>query len=542
MTTPGNHVVSFQQAPVLFRSLIQPRCLLVLLLLLSLAAEALAQQNRLLPTDDWAYATITRLQRRGHLLDLNPTASPYRHGDVLAALAKIDRTGLGRTEQHWVDLLERAFKPVEKEEDEVTLGYMFRASARTINSDRIDVVRPLGDTLNFFWYGTPFQFYADAGPFVAEIGFWWNKYYDVDPDGLDTALRLLGRSENSYLGYHSRLFSAYLGRWSNHWGMPGEPGLLISNNPRSQDQVYLRLGRQRFSVTGLLTELDSITEDGRFTGRVGDDSVRVDNKRRFLASHRWDWRPSRHLTISFLESILYSGKNTGPSLKFLNPLHNFWLVVDNIPKNDENNILAAWLLWAKVRRFTLYGQLMIDDIDSRGESGNESVTFALAGSLVYAAPSFDVGATLEVVTARAYNAPQPEGTYVYLLRGLATQFSDYVHASAFADVYLDGLVPGLRVTPRLHLLAQGERDIRQPFPANDEAIDNLLNGTVARTVRPAVQIYFQRDPWWWIGLDAGFNVMSNVDHVEHRSETRFVGLLEIGLRLRLDRAVGLSFP
>ena len=122
------------------------------------------------------------------------------------------------------------------------------------------MVRPLGDTLNFFWYGTALQVYADAGPFVAEIGVWQNKYYDVDPDGLDTALRLLARSENTYLGYHSRLFSAYLGRWSNHWGMPGEPGLLISNNPRSQDQVYLRLGRQRFSVTGLLTELDSITE------------------------------------------------------------------------------------------------------------------------------------------------------------------------------------------------------------------------------------------------------------------------------------------
>ncbi len=539
---PGNHVVSFQQAPPLFRSLTLPRCLLVLLLLLSLAAEALAQQNRLLPTDDWAYGAIKRLQRRGHLLELNPTSSPYRQGNVLTALAKIDRTALGRTEQHWVDLLERAFKPVEKEEDEVTLGSMFQASARTINSDRIDVVRPLGDTLNLFWYGTPLQFYADAGPFVAEIGLWWNKYYDVDPDGLDTALRLLLRSENTYLGYHSRLFSAYVGRWSNHWGIPGEAATLISDNPRSQDQVVVRLGGQTFSVTGLLSELDSITDDGRFTGRVGDDSVRVENKRRFLAAHRWDWRPSRHVVLSVMESALYSGKNAGVSLKYLNPLHPFTFVVDNIPKNDENNGFVAGLVWAQLRRLTLHGQFMVDDIDSRSESGAESLTYVFSGSAVYAASSFDVGATLEVVTARAYNAPQPEGTYVYLLRGLATQFSDYVHVSAFADIYLDGLVPGLRVTPRLHLLAQGERDIRQPFPANDEVIDNLLNGTVAWTVRPAVQVYFQRDPWWWIGLDAGFNVMSNVDHVKDRSETRFVGLLEIGLRLRLDRAVGLSFP
>ena len=524
------------------KSMIQPRCLLVLLLVLGLAAEAQAQQNRLLPTDDWAYGVITRLQRRGHLLDLNPTALPYRHGDVLAALAKIDRTQLNRTEQHWVDLLDRAFKPVEREDDEVVLGYMFQAGARTINSDRIDVVRPLGDTLNFFWYGTLAQVYAESGPLIAEVGFWQNKYYDVDPDGLDTALRLLIRSENTYVGYHSRLFSAYLGRWSNHWGVSGEAATLVSDNPRSQDQVSLRLGGETFSITGLLSELDSITEDGRFTGRVGDDSVRVGNKRRYLAAHRWDFRPSRRFMLTAMESALYSGDNAGVSLKYLNPLHPFTFVVDNIPKNDENNGFVTGLIWAQLKRLTLHGQLMVDDVDSRGESGLESFTYAFSGSAVYAASSFDLGATLEVVTARAYNAPQPEGSYIYLLRGLGTQFSDYVHASAFADVYLDGLVPGLRVTPRLHLLAQGERDIRQPFPASDEVLDNLLDGTVARTMRPAVQVYFQRDPWWWIGLDAGVNVMTNIDHVEGQDETRFIGMIEVGLRLRLDGAVGLSFP
>ena len=522
--------------------MIHSRCLLVLLLVLSLAVEAQGQQNRLLPVEDWTSATITRLQRRGHLLDLNPTALPYRHGDVLAALAKVDRSGLNRTEQHWVDLLERALKPVEREDDEITLGYMFQAGARTINSDRLDVVRPLGDSLNFFWYGTPLQFYAEAGPFIADIGFWQNKYYDVDPDGLDTALRLLVRSENTYFGYHSRLFSAYLGRWSNHWGIPGEAATLISNNPRSQDQIAMRIGGETFSVTGLLSELDSITEDGRFTGRVADDSVRVGNKRRFLAAHRWDWRPSRRFVLSAMESAIYSGKNSGVSLKYLNPLLPFTFVVDNIPKNDENNGFVAGLIWAQFKRLTLHGQFMVDDVDSRGESGLESLTYVFSGSAVYAASSFDLGATLEVVTALAYNAPQPEGSYLYLLRGLATQFSDYVHASAFADVYLDGLTPGLRVTPRLHLLAQGERDIRQPFPGNDEVRDNLLDGTVARTLRPAVQVYYQRDPRWWIGLDAGVNVMSNVDHVDDQNETRFVWLIKAGVRLRLDGALGLAFP
>ena len=517
-------------------------CLFVLLVGPGLTAGVQAQQNRLLPVDDWSYDYITRLQRRGHLLELNPTSSPYRRGDVLDALARIDSTVLNASEKHWVDLLERALKPVRKEDDEVALGYMFQAGARTINSDRLDVVRPLGDTLNFFWGGTLAQVYADAGPVVAEVGFWQNRYYEDDPDGLDTALRFLIRSENTYVGFHSRLFSAYAGRWSNHWSVPGEPSTLLSHNPRSQDQVALRLGGARFSVTGLLSELDSITEDGRFTGRVADDSVRVGNRRRYLAAHRWDWRPSRHFMLRAMESVLYSGPNTGVSLKYLNPLHPFTFVVDNRPKNEENNGFVTGLVWAQLQRLTLHGQLMIDDFNARGESGNETLTFAFVGSMVYALPRMDLGGTLAVVTARAYNTPQPEGKYIYLLRGLATQFSDFVHASAFADVYLDDVVPGLRLTPRLDLLAQGERDIRQGFPANDEPLDNLLDGTVTRTIRPAVQVVYQPSPWWWIRFDGGVNVTSNLDNIEGQDETRFVGLLEVGLRLVVDRAFRLSFP
>ncbi len=522
--------------------MIRHLCLFLLLVGPGLAVGVQAQENRLLPAEDWTYDYITRLQRRGHLLDLNPTASPYRRGDVLDALAKIDSTALNRSERHWVDLLERALKPVRTEEDEVALGYWSQFSARTINGDRLDVMRPLGDTLNFFWYGTLASVYADAGPVVAEVGFWQNQYYEDDPDGLDTALRFLIRSENTYFGYHSRLFSAYAGRWGNHWSVPGEASTIVSNNPRSQDQVVLRLGGQRFSVTGLLSELDSITDDGRFTGRVADDSVRVGNRRRYLAAHRWDWRPSRHFMLSAMESVLYSGSNAGVSLKYLNPLHPFTFVVDNRPKNEENNGFVAGLMWAQFNRLTIHAQLMADDFNARGESGNETLTFAFVGSMVYALPRMDLGGRLEVVSSRAYNAPQPEGKYVYLLRGLATHFSDYVYASAFADIYLDDLALGLRLTPRLDLLAQGERDFRQAFPSNDEPLDNLLDGTVTRTTRPALQVVYQPSPWWWVRFDGGINVTTNLNNIEGMDETRFVGLLEVGLRLTVDQAFRLSFP
>jgi hypothetical protein len=244
--------------------------------------------------------------------------------------------------------------------------------------------------------------------------------------------------------------------------------------------------------------------------------------------------------ISAMESAIYSGKNAGVSLKYLNPLHTFTFVIDNIPKNDENNGFIAGLVWGQYKRLTLHGQWMVDDFDALGE-GNEPLAFSLVGSLTYAAPAFDVGATLEMISARTYNAPQPEGKHLYLLRGLATQFSDYIHAAAFADVYLDGLVPGLRLTPRIDVLAQGEQDIRRPYPTTRAESDPILDGTVERTVRPAVQVYLQPAPWWWIRLDSGVNVVSNVDHIADQNNTRFVGLAEVGVRLSLDRAYRISF-
>lgn len=539
-------IVSLSQGAVIririHRFMIRSCCLVIVFLWVGLSGWSVgyAQQNRLLPVEDWTYEFIKRLQRRGHLLQLDPTSFPYRRGAVWEALEQIDRESLSRVESQWVTLLDRELRPVTREDGEIAIGVEWEGGARLINGDRLDPVRPLGDTLNVF-PNLSMPFYMEAGAFIANAAPRFDTYYDQDPDGLDTALRLMTRSEDTYLGVHSRYFSGYLGRFSNLWGVPGESAAFVSNNPRSQDQVNLRLGGQRLSIQGILSELDSITEDNRYTGRVADDTVQVDNKRRYLAAHRWNWRPTRFFTISLIQSIIYSGKNSGISLKYLNPLHNVVFSIDNIPKNDENNGLFGGLIWGQYRKLTVHGQFMVDDFDALG-IGDEPMSLTLVGSLHYAAPTMDFGGSLILVASRTYNAQQFEGQYIYLLRGLATQFNDYIHTSFYADLYLDHLTPGLRVTPRLHLLAQGERDIREPFPQRGSGVAFVLDGTPERTVRPSVELYYQPVPWGWLRLDAGVNFVSNQNHIEGDSESRFVGLLEFGFRFSLDGAYRLSLP
>ncbi len=491
-----------------------------------------AQGNRLLSTNDSTYEYILRLQRRGYLLELNPTSLPYRRGEVIEALSRMDTTGLGSSELHWVNLLRQKLKPDRTSQDGASVGHTLMLGTDLINSDRLDVLRPLGNSVNFFWHAAGITGYLDVGSAVAEMFIYHSQYYDQDPDGFDSALRMRARSEHSYLGWNQRWISAYVGRWDLHWSAPEDPSTILSNNARSRDQISLRIGGDRASITAVLSELDSAINGQYYTGRAADDSVQFSNNRRFYAAHRWDYRPTKKFMVSFMESAIYSGASSSISLKYLNPVNSFTFVVDNVPKNDDNNGFLAGLLWAQFKRLTLHGQLMVDDIRLQSNTGPETLTFALIGSAVYALSKADLKFTLETITSRAYNAPQVEGQYIFLNRGLATQFSDYVHMSLFTEFYMDHRISGLRFGPKLDLLFQGERDMRQPFPGNSESIRNLLDGNVARTIRGSMKITYQPKHWWWIAADGGYNLNSDYDH-------QFTGLINVGIMLTLDTTIKL---
>jgi hypothetical protein len=504
----------------------------------STCTPAFGQPSRIIPVEDWTYTYLERLQRRGHLLTLSPTALPYREGEVVRALAEADTGRMSRIERRWTALLSAALSAPDYESDEILFGGGIEAGFRAINSDRLDVLRPTDEGDPALVAG-PLRLFpnvtgrvtAGRGPLVAQMGLRHDLYYRDDPDGIRPANRLITRNSDSYVGFDGRFASVYLGRFSNHWAVHGEDAPFLSANPAAYDQMTLRIGGRRLAVRSILGELDSITADDRFTGAAGADSV-AGSKRRFLAAHRIDWRPAPYLSITFMEASLYSGAQAAGSLKYLNPLLVYAFAVDNRPKNEENNGLVAGSVWLQLRPVTLHGQLVIDDIDLMSETG-EPPSVALTGALYYAGPfpAIDLGAAFTIISARAYNTHQTEGQYVYLLRGLATQFNDFVHLTAFADVYADRILPGLHITPRLDLLLQGEADPRQPYPEHDVAF--VLTGDVARTLRTGARVRFQNDPRWWVGLDYGANFRLG----EAQTSVRLIGLLEFGMRMSITRGM-----
>lgn len=521
------------------------RPLLRLLLVLAwcaTAAPAWAQGARLLTLDDPAYVYIERLQRRGHLLRLNPTSQPYREGEVAEALAEMDPEA-DALSRRWAALVAERLGPPPAP-GEVRAHAEGGLGLVTTNNGRLDPLRFTDTTsvsygaggANLFPNGV-LRFGLAHGAFAAQFGLLHDRFLEDDPDGLDLGHRENGvRSQDAYLGVALRYGAVYAGRLDRRWGGQTVDPLLVSDNPRAYDHLLLRVGGDRLHGEFLLGELDSATPDGRFTGRCGDTFRGLDCDRRFLAAHRFDWRPSRRVLLSVQESILYSGPDAGFSLPYLLPL-GFAETINNAPKNFEHNGFGSGTLWAQVRNVTVQGQLAFDDFSL----GPEDASLALSGSVVAALPRrpLDVGAALTLVTARAYNTDQPPGRYLYALRGLGTNFSDFVHARAWADVYLDAAVPGLAVSPEFHVLAQGEATPRgDQVPAGAPV---LLVGDAERTVRLGARVRYQPAAWWWVRADLGVNATQNDGFVDGASATRFVGVVEAGARVRLGRSVRLDW-
>ena len=492
---------------------------------------------RLLSIEDDVYQTIERLQRRGLLLELNPTATPYTLGQIADALDKVDWHMVDSTVRHWLELVEARIGRRYAESNDLFVGAELRGGSSLTTTDRLDMLRPFGDDEPVLPFASV-RGYVAGNRWVFQMGISHDRSYHKDPDGISPLLRLQSRNEENYVGVDSRYASFYVGRIAHHWSQPSLPGLFISRNPRSYDLISFRLGSERLSLRSILGELDSMAEDETFDGRAFE----AGSVRRLVVGHRIDWRPSSNITVSFIESGLLSSMSTGFSLKYLNPLQVFIFAIDNQPKNDENKGLVGGNLWMQFDRTTINGQLLIDDVDIMSESG-EPVSVALTGSIVQAgvAPWLDAGLSMDLVTARTYNTHQTEGQYLYLMRGLATNFSDFIRVGVFGDVYADKLVRGLHFSPRADVLWQGEFDMRMPFPANEGEVEAILHGTPERTIRLSVPMRLQPVPYFWVSFDPGINMTSNVDHVKTSNRTRFVGMGSIGLRLSLDRVTGPVF-
>lgn len=506
---------------------------LIFACLVLVSSDVIAQKGSFIPLEHWSYHTIERLQRRGVLLDLSPTNLPYTYGELKNAVAQISDEE-GDKYQDWIEDLRLLVT-----ENDRSAGLFLESAISGLNSERKDLLRPKSTDTQVLSMVHARAFFEDSGV-IAQIGGRHDLFYDEDPDGLDAGNRLIARNDETYLGYQKgeqNTFRIYLGRFKNHWGRLRETALLISDNPNSYDHLNIKFSYKDFSFTSIYGELDSWSTRIGYTGRAGNRGSGESETpiRRYISAHRLDWRPSKHFAMTFMESALISGPNAGLSLRYLNPLSNFVLMVDNSPKNEENNGLIAGILWMQKNDLTVHGQLLIDDLDLK--FGDEPGSVAITGSAVYAgSPLADLGLKFDMVSGRSYNSEQAEGQYLYLLRGLATQFSDYVQVGAYAE-FFPKMLNGGYLRASLDFLKRGNQEIiARPYPEDD--LSFILSDPSISVLRPSMQVFFRPNQWSQLDLDLGLNYGINQDPSEWSNGTMedgnslsFIGKLQLGIEL-----------
>jgi len=487
-----------------------------------------SRSGPIVSTEDPALWYFNSLLSRGYLSDLDQGVFPIRERDLIEALEH-SSAPQSSSESEWIRLVRTRLHDFTNSKS--AIGIRVRPGVMVASQERSELLRTELNPNEAIFSQVAFESWFTAGNWTAAWGWRHDRYYDMDPDGFDTAHRWFIRPENAYLSYDGTYASVLFGRTTQHWGTYGQPGLLLSQNPRPMDHISFRLGTSRLNLRTSLSELDSITGDGRFTGVAGDDSVSTGSERRYLAVHRLSFARPGKWTVGLMHSILYSGPNSNFSLKFANPFHLALLSIDERPKNEENNGLLGVFVQLQRPSTVFSAQLTLDDFDLL--NGNEPASISASAQIYQAQLAADIDASLgvTVVTARTYNADQPEGKYIYLGRGIATQFSDYVHV--WTSVHWMRF-SGLRVSPRIDVLFQGEQDIRMPFPRHDAA-DLILDGVVERTIRPSLQLAGLLSNNIDVRLNAGWNISTNSQHIENSSGSDFVGSASISYRINWSR-------
>lgn len=501
---------------------------IVFILLVLQTDPGYAQHHKIVPTDDWAYEYIQRLQNRGLLQELNPTRIPYTTLEIDSALQNIDSGELSPAEQNWVFRLRERFD-VDQEmssSENFRYGISLEAGVRAANSDSLLVLRERDD--EFYVYpNATITGYMERGPLIAQAGLRHDVFYDQDPIGIDAVRRLYIRSEDAYLGFQNNYLKVYIGRFQNHWAAPGRASVILSDNARSFDQLNITFGSDKLSMQAILGQLDNMSADSLFTGETPE----LGAKQRYLAAHRFDWQIAPNFRLTVFESVIYSGTSPSLSMKYLNPLQAF-VFTDNAPKNEETNVQIGAAVWMQfLERLTLQTQFMLDDIDIEA-SGREPTTFSWFTSLdiADAFAGVDIGIEAEAVAYQTYNPEQPEGRYLYLKRGLATQFNDYLYGSIFANIYAEDL----RITPRFSWLSQGEQEINQPLVKTNpdgSLIDIIRTGLPEKRMRTSVELFYKPVSSLTASLDVGYTIAEDVNHITGNSENGFSGMLKLKWRL-----------
>ncbi len=322
--------------------------------------------------------------------------------------------------------------------------------------------------------------------------------------------------EQAYLGIDYKSFQLKFGRDYLVWGPGRDASLMISANSRPMDQLYLAWQNRWIKFSYFAATLDKTEHEVKNQPSV---------QNRYLSGHRLELRPLKHLSLGISETALFGGPDAGLDFALLNPVTFYTGVQHNGPQ-IANVMAAADVMWMPLPLLTVYGSVLIDDIqleDENIDDKGEPAEYGLLAGVNWADPlniaGLDCFAEYTRVTNRTYNG-QGGPWEKYLHRNdpighfLGNDFDRWLAGFEYRPV------PQWRSRLEFDKRRRGEGRVHNPFdapwrdiPPGETYSESFPTGVVESS--NTIRFLTRWQPLWWLYGSFGVSY-SDVKHVENQ--------------------------
>lgn len=344
------------------------------------SARVAAAQHPLvtLPLDDPAYAQLDGLVELGCGAARVSAFRPFMVKDVRAALraAKGESMCGGRV----LDALAARFvadsvasdSAADARKYRVRFGALASLQATDLHGGEID---PLWDNIRPTSQGTPaavgtarLRLTFDGGPNVVLVT---EAYGETESRNDPTVRARQFRSTSGVIDFGDAYASGKLGpvvlsvgRGREAWVGDGTESMVLSANGPALDKITLAAQWSKFEFKALVASLNDVVLSPAVDGIP--DSLGTPRYHRLMVAHALTWRPSHRVELTLGETALIPRQGGGIALNFVNPLMVFQVTQNDrssdLSQETNVNLTAFGSVRANVGRFSLQGDLLIDDI------------------------------------------------------------------------------------------------------------------------------------------------------------------------------------
>ena len=277
-----------------------------------------------------------------------------------------------------------------------------------------------------------------------------------------------------------------LGRWSNYWGMSESGSLTFSDRTLPYTQFGITANFGPFELKMIQGKLIQEPALEYAADSLTNQVVRKHYADKWVAAHRIQVNIAKFLQIGVFEQVYYGER--GLDLEYLAPVA-FYRGIEHYTRDQDNMLLGFNLRAVVLKRVTLYGQIIIDDlkVSQLGSENRIHNKFgALAGMKVFdPIPRSNTRLTIEYVRLTPYlythkypiNVPQHYGVNMgYPLQPNSDQLLVQVDWTPIRPLHLSGRVVHLRhgSNPEDGPVIGG--NVREPLEYGGEKIVKFLDG------------------------------------------------------------------